>query len=80
MGLNLTVILVKAIFQNDDRMVDLDVHTCAEGALLELREDVSVQNCPVWMQSEWVKTCFFVFFFCQMHLVRQSGLLTCQGE
>ena len=70
MSLDLTVVLVEPIFQDDDRMVDFNVHTCAEGTLLELWEDVSVQNGPVWVQSEWVKTSFFVFFFCQMHLMR----------
>lgn len=55
MSLDLTPVLVEAVLEDHQRMVKLDIHACAEGALLELREDMSVQNRPVRMQCQRVK-------------------------
>ena len=55
MRLDLAPILVEAVLEDYQRMVKLDIHACAEWALLELREDMSVQDRPVRMQCQRVK-------------------------
>ena len=55
MCLHLALVLVKAIFQDDKRMEEPNIHARTERALLELREEMCVQNSPVRMQREWIK-------------------------
>ena len=55
MRLDLALVLVEAILQDHERMVELDVHPSAKRTLLQFREDVSVQNCPVRMHSQGIQ-------------------------
>ena len=44
---NFALLIIKTIFENDKWMVNFYVKTGAEGALLKVRKDICVEDCPI---------------------------------
>ena len=51
---NFSLLIIKTVFENDKRMVDFDVKTGAKGALLKVRKNICVENCPIGMDHSWI--------------------------
>ena len=79
MGLDFTMLLIEAVFEDEKWMVDLQIHPSAERTLLQLREERSVQNCPVRVASQWVKL-FEGVFASQLICVQRVCSLPCKTD